>query len=170
MEYDLLNAPALMVGRARFQSAGVETLFDLPVCSGPCGVQKGLWNELGGNDPTLSGTGEDFDFAMRVFAQRGVKPFFADEAIYHYRLRDQPKAIFRQARAYGRSHAQLWARHGTRRIAPTSDLQRAAQDWWWLLTRAPFAAAGQNRSTWLSKLGRRIGRIEMSFRERVLVL
>jgi glycosyltransferase involved in cell wall biosynthesis len=170
MEYDRLNSPSLLVGRARFQSTGVESLFGMPVCAGPGGVQRSLWAELGGNDREFSGTGEDFDFAMRAFRRSGVLPFFAEGAVYHYRMRDKPSAVFRQARAYGRSHAQLWARHGSGRVEPREDLRRAVRDWWWLLSRAPLAAAGRNRSTWLSKLGRRIGRIEMSIRERVVVL
>jgi glycosyltransferase involved in cell wall biosynthesis len=147
LEYERLNPPELLVGRSRFQSTGVEHVLGFPVCSGPCGVRRELWEELGGNDEDLDGTGEDFDFAMRAHRLLGVTAHFSPDAVYHYRLRDEPGGVFRQARAYGRSHVQLWARHDGRRIAPAPEWRRAGREWWWIATRAPLALAGRHWST-----------------------
>jgi len=95
---------------------------------------------------------------------------FAVGAVYHHRLRAEPAAVFGQARAYGRSHAQLWARHGDRRRAPGDDLRQAGREWWWLVTRAPLAVTGRHRLRWLRRAGRRLGRLEGSVRNCVIVL
>ena len=170
IEYDLLNDPGVLEGRARFQGAGVETLFGIPVCAGACGVRRSLWNALGGNDESLSATGEDFDFAMRAHRLEGVVPHFAADAVYHHRLRSDGEHIYRQARAFGASHATLWARHGDSRIGPVDDLRHAVRDWWWVISRAPFVVAGRNRAIWLRRAGRRVGRLRGSLRERVVLL
>lgn len=169
LSYERLNDKGLLAGRARFQSEHVEELFGMPVCAGPCGVRKELWDDLGGNDESLDFTGEDFDFALRAFTEAGIRPFFASDAVYHYRLRDDPAGSFTQARAYGRSHATLWARYGGGRVGPADEIRRAAREWWWVLTRAPLAMAGRNRVLWARKAGRRIGRLSGSWRERVLL-
>lgn len=169
IEYELLNPSELLIGRARFQSTGIESLFGMPVCAGACGVQRSLWDALGGNDERLTDTGEDFDFALRAFSVSGVRPFFEPAAVYHHRLRSDTGHVFAQARAHGRSHAALWRRHGSGRVAPRPDLRFAMAEWWWLITRSPLAAAGRNRMIWLRRLGRRVGRAEGSLRHRVVV-
>ncbi len=167
--YDHLNDATVAAGRSTFQTERVETLFGIPVCAGACGVQKQLWEAAGGNDETLTDTGEDFDFAMRVHRLHGVTPHFAPDAVYHHRLRGDTAGTWRQAAAFGRSHAMLWARHGAGRTTGSGELRHAAKEWWWVLTRAPFAAAGRNRSAWARRGGRRFGRLHGSFRHRVLV-
>lgn len=169
LEYDRLNDPTLLIGRARFQSERIESLFGIPVCSGPCGVHRELWTALGGNDEEFDATGEDFDFAMRAHQREGVTPFFAEHAVYHYRQRAETANIYRQAKAYGASHAGLWARHGDGRLGPAVDRRKAIQDWWWIITRAPLAGAGRNRALWLRKAGKRAGRLTGSARERVFL-
>jgi glycosyltransferase involved in cell wall biosynthesis len=77
MEYDLLNEPAALRGRARFQSATIETLFGAAVCNGAIGVRRALWEAVDGNDESLRHAGEDFDFALRLAAERHVTPILS---------------------------------------------------------------------------------------------
>ncbi len=169
IRYDRLNTAEERAGRAEFQSHGIETVLGMPVCSGACGVRRELWDALGGNDELLTGTGEDFDFSLRAQRLEGVTPYFAADAIYQQRLRSDSGSIFAQAQAFGSSHATLWARYGTGRVAPADELRQAVGEWWWVLTRAPLAAAGRNRAVWLRRAGRRIGRLRGSIRERVVL-
>jgi glycosyltransferase involved in cell wall biosynthesis len=166
--YHRLNSPEAMTGRRRFQSDTLETFLGYPIAQGPCGVQRWLWDALGGNDESLSYSGEDFDFSIRAQRELGVSPVLAPDADYHYRTRTSPRALFRQSRRYGRSHVTLYHRHGRGRIDRAGELRRAAHDWWYIASRAPFAAVGRNRSAWAWRTGLRCGRAEQCLRERVL--
>ncbi len=165
-EYERLNASDTSAGRTTFQASKLETLFGMPVCAGACGVRVDVWNLVGGNDEALLATGEDFDFVLRARAH-GIEPVFEPRAIYHLRLRDDPDAVWGQAKAYGASQAMLWSRHGDGRALPPDELRRAAKDWWWILTRAPISRDASRRATWARRAGRRFGRLQGSFRHRV---
>ena len=170
LEYDRLNSPSQLVGRARFQSTTIERMFGIPVAGGVIGITRSLWNSVGGNDEHFGATGEDFDFAMRVFLESGISPILAERAIYHCRLREGSARSFRQARRYGRSHAQLYSRHGKGRVSLRENSVTAVRDWWWILSRAPLALRSARRQNWATHLGRRIGRLQGSIAFRVLYL
>lgn len=168
-EYDLLNEPSSLVGRARFQSLGVESFFGLPVVSGALGIRRHVWEAVGGNDETWSFTGEDYDFCFRVARELRIVPAFAPRAVYHVRLRGDARGTFRQAQRYGRSHAALYARYVVDREPPSKRLAEAARAWWWIATRAPVAAADPTRRMrWARTAGLRSGRISESLRQPVL--
>ena len=167
MVYEELNDPAALVGRARFQSTHIETMFGYPVVNGAgFGVQKWLWDQLGGNDEALWFTGEDFDFALRAHLVAGVTPVLAEGAEYHYRQRRGVRAAFRQGRRTGQGHAELYRRYGRGRIDRRAELRMALRDWWWSLTRAPLALGGRNRELWARRVGIRAGRLYGSWRAR----
>lgn len=170
LEYERLNDAERLVGRSRFQSEVIGQMFGLAVTNGAIAIERALWDSVGGNDEAFGTTGEDFDFAMRVFEETGVRPSLADGAVYHYRLRDGSRGAFRQARRFGRSHAQLYARHGRGRVDVSENTRQALRDWWWITTRAPFALAGVRRENWAMRAGRRVGRLQGSLRFRVLWL
>jgi glycosyltransferase involved in cell wall biosynthesis len=170
MEYDRLNSPARLRGRARFQSQQVEEMFGIPVTNGAIAIARTLWLEIGGNDEDFGTTGEDFDFAMRFFEETGIRPTMADRAVYHYLLRSGGRSSFRQARRYGESHAQLYARHGRGRVDVKANTRDAARDWWWIASRAPLALLGKRRENWATHAGRRLGRLVGSVSYRVLWL
>jgi glycosyltransferase involved in cell wall biosynthesis len=162
MEYDLLNDAAALRGRARFQSQSIETLFGAPVCNGAIGVTRSLWDAVGGNDESMRGTGEDFDFALRVSAHAGIVPRLSS-AVYHYRQRATSRDSLRQAWRYGKSHVVLYTRHRDRMRRD----RRAAADWWWLVTRLPVAWQPTRRVLWARRLGTRAGRLAASLRHHV---
>lgn len=175
LHYERLNAPALLRGRARFQSTHVETLFGQPVTAGAgMGCQRWVYERVGGNDESLYRTGEDFAFALDAALLLGVTPHFAADAKYNYRLRDGWKANFRQARRYGASHVTLYQRYRSKGPLAAAlahdrskDRRGVWREWHWVLTRAPLALLGRNRDLWARKAGRRIGRIEGCLRERI---
>jgi len=130
-------------------------------------VERGLWNEVGGNDEDLTDTGEDTDFAIRVQKECAVTPCLADRAVYHYRQREGARAAYRQGAAYGRAHVMLFVRHGQDRVDLADERRRARRDWWWIITRAPYAVVPSRRTAWARRAGIRVGRIQASVRRRV---
>jgi glycosyltransferase involved in cell wall biosynthesis len=170
MDYARLSTEAARTNRADFQSAGIELLFGIPVVNGVSGVQRSLWDELGGNDETLDATGEDLDFAIRAHLHQGVDPFFADDAVYHVRRRDRSATTFRQARRYGRAMALLYARYGRRRGAGRSTAKEVVWAWTWLALHVGDLRSAPRAVGWAWRAGMRLGRLEGSLRHRVVYL
>jgi glycosyltransferase involved in cell wall biosynthesis len=169
MEYARLSSTAALADRSDFQSHGIETIYGIPVVNGVSGVQRWLWEKLGGNDETLDATGEDLDFAMRANLHLGVEPWFADDAVYHVRRREDAASTFRQARRYGRAMALLYARYA-RRTGQRSTAKEVAWAWLWIARhvtdrRDPAAAV-----RWSWRAGMRLGRLEGSVKHRVVYL
>lgn len=164
MEYAALNGSSQMEGRAPFQSESLGSLFGHTVVNGACAIERELWDLVDGNDETLTHTGEDFDFSIRVQRASGITPTLARDATYHHRQRLTTPAAFRQGWRYGYGHAQLWARYGDRRTA--ADRRWTRHMWWWVVTRAPFRLWSPRRITWARQLGLRLGRLHGSIVER----
>jgi glycosyltransferase involved in cell wall biosynthesis len=158
MEYRLLNGDA-HIGRSAFQSESIGQLFGIPVANGAIGIARSLWLSVGGADENFVTGGEDFDLAVRVGRQLGIEPVLAESAIYHYRHRDDSRTTFRQAFRFGRSHVQLYQRHGRGRVDLVANNRAAARDWWWITTRLPWAVLGRRSNNWAWRCGRRSGRL-----------
>lgn len=170
MEYEKLNPPDVMGGRARFQSEELAHLFGYAVANGAIGVHRDLWISLAGNDEHLGVAGEDFDFAIRAQRDFGVVPVLAQDAIYHYRQRAGARSTWVQARRYGRSHVALYGRYGQGRIDREGEQRAALRDWWWIMSRAPLLYRPDRRVRWARRAGMRVGRLIGSFTERTLYL
>lgn len=165
MAYDRLNDASTMVGRAAFQSTELGSFAGFAVVNGAgFGVERELWDAVGGNDESFDISCEDFDFAIRVQRECGVAPVLAERAVYHYRQRAGAWRAFRQGRRYGKGQVQLAARHDPGRTS--NDVRRALRMWWWILTRAPFHLFSDRRTMWARQLGLRVGRLEGSITER----
>lgn len=164
MVYETMTDPAALKGRADFQSRGIETLFGYPIVNGASGWHRSLWLELGGNDESMRTTGEDFDMALRAHIERGVVPYFAEEAVYNCRRRTGFRATFRQARRFGWAHVDLYRRYGRGRTDRRRALRRAVTTWWWLLRNVPSLRRPDERTLWAWRAGQRIGRLEAQLR------
>ncbi len=153
-----------------FQSTQIEEMFGRPIANGAIAISRSIWTEVGGNDEHFGGTGEDFDFALRVTEATGVRPVLARDAVYHYRSRSGGRAVFHQMRRYGTSHVQLYRRHGVGQVDRRRHTIEALRNWWWVVTRAPLAVQPSRRENWMRQAGRRVGRLIGSFRYRVCYL
>jgi GT2 family glycosyltransferase len=130
-----------------------------------CGFRKEVWTRLGGFDESYRYGGDDVEFFWRA-QLAGHRLAFVPEAVVHYRLRGEPRAIARQLYRYGRSHPQLY-RDFARRGMPASPLRTAAGAWWRLLLRAPeLAGPVEGRAAVLAQLAMRAGRVAGSVRYR----
>ena len=167
LEYQRLNEPAA-ARSSTFQSKNVETMFGLPVASGAgFGIRRSLWCEAGGNDETWDATGEDFEFSMRLARDTGVVPVFVEGAIYHYRLRSNARAVFRQYRRWGRSHPRLAASFGSSNLHGNVPLRTDVIEVALLLVKFPFHLRASKRVAYARSFGRRLGRIEGRIRSPV---
>jgi glycosyltransferase involved in cell wall biosynthesis len=153
-----------------FQHDGIEEVFGFPVAAGVGGWQRWLWLALGGNDESLTFTGEDFDMSIRAYREHGVTPYFEPAAVYHIARRSGLRANFRQARRYGRAAVVLYARYGRGRVDRRPETRRALRSWGWLVTH-PLVLRDEERGVhWVRIAGTRLGRLEQSVRSRTVWL
>ena len=153
-----------------FQRKRVEEVLGYPVAAGAGGWQRWLWDALGGNDESLTFTGEDFDMSIRANLEHGVTPHFEPGAVYHVARRTGLRANFRQARSYGRSSVVLYRRYGRGRVDRQSELRRSLRTWAWLARHALDLRDPVAGVAWVRHAGMRIGRLEQSLRSRTLWL
>jgi glycosyltransferase involved in cell wall biosynthesis len=151
-----------------FQSGRVEEMFGLPVAAGVGGWQRWLWDALGGNDETMTWTGEDFDMSIRAYVEHGVRPYFEPRAVYHIARRRGRRSTFRQARAYGRASVTLFARYGRGRVDRRAEVRRSLRSWLWIARHAPDVRDEARGTRWARQAGVRFGRLEQSVRSRTL--
>ena len=107
------NPDWVVASRDPFQVDSLPIIPHEPFCpvagGASLGMHRAVYEGLGGFDPDFP-TSEDTDFCIRAHLA-GYRLAFVPEAIYHYRLRDDMRAIRRQAHAYARSEALLRARY-----------------------------------------------------------
>jgi GT2 family glycosyltransferase len=124
--------------------------------------------ELGGWDEALSHC-EDVDLCWRAQLVGGNLSF-VPEAVIQYRFRSSAIALFHQMRRYKTAETQLFVRYRSRG-AKRQSASEAVGRLWWLVSRSPYVVLGVERRTlWCSIAGTVIGRIQGSFRNRVIYL
>jgi GT2 family glycosyltransferase len=172
LEHELLNPPWTIEVRGRPQASGpVEYAEGWPAFAFGCtlGVRKELHERLGGFDETFVRGAEDADYCWRA-QQAGTELVLVDDAVTHYRYRHSMRGVYRQAREYGESEAQLYAKHRPLGLPPAPrPVWRALR--LWAATARSFVRArtrgGLGVAVWL--LGQRVGRLRGSIRGRVLL-
>jgi glycosyltransferase involved in cell wall biosynthesis len=166
-EWNELRPDTETLDFSTFQRRGLFEVFGYPVAAGVGGWQRWLWNALGGNDESMTFTGEDFDMSIRAYVEHGITPYFEPAAVCHIARRAGTRATYRQARRYGRASVVLYERYGRGRADPGIETRRALRDWAWLARHVLDLRDPQKGSPWARRAGARIGRIEQSVRSRV---
>jgi glycosyltransferase involved in cell wall biosynthesis len=109
-----LNPDWVFASRPPHQSTGLRTLSYAPFCVAAGGATLGfsrrLFEAVGGFDPDFAAL-EDTDFCIRAHL-KGFELTFVPEAVYNYRYRSSPGAIYAQARHYAHYRALLHRRYG----------------------------------------------------------
>lgn len=154
---------------------GVDYGTTLP--DGPCGflpyapscnvlMTRALFDKLGGWDESLPYC-EDVDLSWRA-QLGGASLGFAADAVVRYRFRSSLPAMIRQIRHYKAAEALLFRRYRSRG-ACRQTLGEAAGRYWWLVSRAPYLVLDRERRVlWFAIMASVIGRLEGSFRHRVV--
>ena len=163
-----LNPPCLARALNNVQGQGVRRAYYPPFLlhagSNGMGVKKQLHERIGGFDETL-GEREDTDYCFRM-QLNGVALQFAADATMHVRYREEPKALFRQARRWARYQALLYKRYsaGTQLHQPW---QSYIQTWRDLIGCLPRAFKRETRLAWMKTAGTQVGLLEGAIRYRV---
>jgi GT2 family glycosyltransferase len=125
LELDRLNAPDVAVSRGpSWQWDGPLFEFPLPhAAAASLGIRREAFDAVGGFDAEIS-TYHDADLCLRLQRAGFGPPVLVPDAILHYRLRDRPLSIFRQAWRYGRDHIEVRDRHGFGRGKTVSTVER----------------------------------------------
>lgn len=165
-EYDRLNRTELAAAND-FQTEGLATTADTPVVSGGgLGCRRELWLRVDGSDESLR-IGEDIDFSLRASRTADVTAAFVEDATYHIRLHEGAAAAIRRGRLHGKAAAHLHRRHGLDHGDRPDPPGLLAKVWMGYVLRLPTLTTVERRTVYAEQLGRRIGRLEGSLRERV---
>ena len=170
LDHELLNEPWLL--RVRAPHAGLPNTNPnfMPYTLGAAlGVQRPVHESIGGFDETYVGAGEDRDYCYRA-QLAGVELVLAPNAVVHYRHRRTALGVYRQSRAYGRARVQLYRDYRSRGMSRPPQLRSIGG---WLLApfKLPLALTARHRRlSWVSRLGKRVGKLQASVRYRVWAL
>ena len=120
------------------------------------GVRRSVIDRFGGFDERFS-VGEDIEFSIRLL-RAGIPVTYIPDAVVYYRYRASLRAIFEQARAYGRAQPallRLLAAEG-----PSMGTRRAWRSWLWLARHTPNLVSQHRRAEWAHVAGTRLGVLE----------
>ncbi|OKL51487.1 hypothetical protein BSZ39_12735 [Bowdeniella nasicola] len=130
-------------------------------------IERELYLNLGGMNPNFPGGSEETDFSWR--AQRaGARAVSAPKAIVHYRLKSDPRGIYRQQRIQQRARIYLWTLHGKYGMTGPSwkySLEHSLRD---LIALATLRGNRAKKLRAAYDLGGSIGALEGMIKYRVL--
>jgi GT2 family glycosyltransferase len=151
----ILNEPWLAATRPMPRAGELPRFGPHAFVSGATlGVDKSLWEELGGFDEEFRGL-EDIEFSLRA-AVAGVDPVLVPEARVGYRYRTGLGPLWRQGMFYGRGRRELDRRA---RSLGLEGLPRwsGTKSWLWLVRHLPDLASRCGRHAWTWVLANRVG-------------
>jgi glycosyltransferase involved in cell wall biosynthesis len=164
-----LNPPTIRRSRGNPQEHDLQPFTRPPFLpfagGGSLGVRRRVHAALGGFEEALVVV-HDTDFCWRL-QLAGYTLRFVPEAVVPIRFRRSEREMFGQARLYGRTAVDLYARYRGRGI-PEAGIVDGLRAWAMLVWRGPRLLRPDARQRWLWKLGYRLGRLEGSRRNRVL--
>ena len=112
--------------------------------------------QTGGFDETYL-IGCDIEMAIRLW-RADVTLMWSPEALVHYRLRSTPRAVYRQARAYGRSRLRFDA--PVPELEPTHGATKQLRRLAWLMRHLPDLRSLEGRFKWSWVSGQVVGEVE----------
>ncbi|MEM8705998.1 MAG: glycosyltransferase family A protein [Actinomycetota bacterium] len=166
-EHDLLNDASMARYRGTHQTTALTPVFGIPIVSGGgFSCRRALWERLDGQTEAFEYGGEDSDFSLRA-ARLGVDAVFAPDAVYHVRHRDGLATSFRQGRKLGLARVQLYGMHRDHVTEAPVSLGRTIRRWAGLVKRLPELRDDDTRLVWVWQVGRRLGHLQGSLRNRI---
>jgi glycosyltransferase involved in cell wall biosynthesis len=128
---------------------------------GTIGVQRRVFDALGGFGDAMR-YAEDVDFCWRA-QLAGYALHFVPEARVRWHPRPSFRGAWRQYRDYGRGQAMLYRRYRGRGM-PRRAATQALREWAGLARSAPVLRTQEQRSRWVRRLARDVGRLQGSLR------
>lgn len=172
VDVDQINPAHVAATRSPPQATGVSSYRGIPTVSTQMAVRRDWYLGLGGFDESIPGpAGEDTDFGIRLWLRHRTPPFWAEDAVCHYRLRDGRRALLRQGFRYGRVHPMLHRRWDAECPEPARPASVAVKEWIHLAgTAVPSLLDPQANLRWYFRVGIKAGRVAGSIQARTLHL
>jgi glycosyltransferase involved in cell wall biosynthesis len=168
LDIEKLNLPEITSNLNHPQRDGLQTVAyppHLPHASGTSlGVRRELHHAVGGFDEDLPYL-EDTDYCFRL-QLRGIKLHFLAEAVVHYRFKDRPQELFRQARHWGQYNVLMYKRY-REHMRLEHPWKRHLSLWRSLIRRSPCLLEKEQRPAWVKTLGTQVGLLQGSIKYRV---
>ncbi|HEY1741041.1 MAG TPA: glycosyltransferase [Acidimicrobiia bacterium] len=164
LDVHTLNAAELVATRGRAIEREQATFQGVFPVAHSCNMafRRDVVTRIGGFAEDLV-NGSDVDFSHRAF-RAGIVCHYEPAAVVAYRYRATNRALFRQARNYGKVNAQLVAKF---RAAGTHvEFANDWKGWVFLARRLPSLTSPSGRANWAWSAGTRVGRAEGRWRHR----
>lgn len=166
-EHALLNNETAARYRGSFQTTELGHIFGAPMVSGGgFSCTRTIWDALDGQSIATGYGGEDAEFCLRA-ARHGTTAIFVPDAVYHVRLRAGGRSSFRQGRIFAASRVRLYRDFGAEFGERPLSTGRLVRSWFGMIRRVPWLLQQGTRDLWLWQLGRRVGHLQGSVRDRV---
>ncbi|MFM7271123.1 MAG: glycosyltransferase [Actinomycetes bacterium] len=139
-----------------------------PIASGGnLGIHRDVFDEIGPFRDDFIGA-EDHEFSLRL-AAAGIHPGFAPDARLLYRMRAEPRALWRQGLGYGRNRPRLRREVVRAGFHPPGRFS-GVKSWARLVTSLPALRTAPGRAQWCWIAGVRWGHVLGSLRDRTVFL
>lgn len=170
-EIEKLNAPWVQKSRGNPQPDGVQKYNHPPYLphagGGTLGVKRSLYEAIGGFDESLPLL-HDTDYCWRL-QLAGTELHFVPDAVVHVRYRDTLGGIYRQARGYAEYNVLLYKRYRPLGM-PQLSWKTGVKAWVRLFRRLLRIRSKASLARWVWQFGWCMGRLQGSFKHRVLAL
>ncbi len=172
VDVDQINPPVVAATRRPPGITGIRSYRGLPVVTTQMATRRDWYLAVGGFDEHIPGpAGEDTDFALRLWDRYRSQPYWAEDAVVHYRLRGEPKVLLKQGFRYGRVHPILHKRWDAVCPEPGPSATVTAKEWAHLALSAPRSLLRPEANLrWYFRVGVKAGRVVGSVRYRTLLL
>lgn len=169
MDAALLNSQAMRRRRRDLQVQGLPVLMNhLPfVIGASMGVRTSALEDVGGFNQAFTNN-QDVDLSWRL-QYAGYAPHFVPDAVIHYRYRPTLRDTFRQERGYGAYSALLYREHRQHGL-PRRRFVSTARGWAELVLALVGVLSESGRARLVTRAGAALGRLEGSWRHRVVYL
>lgn len=162
LDYKLLNTPRTRViwDAAEMSGFRESTPYQDNTYGCNCGFTKAMWEQVGGFDSTLSGSGGDEnEFFMRAHAA-GFRPRHVPDGIVAYTLRPGVRKMMRQRFRQGKNQVKTRLRPGGL-LMPEQFTRRgtAGALGWTILALPKYMFSARLRNLWLGSVSRHAGRL-----------
>jgi GT2 family glycosyltransferase len=134
------------------------------------GVRRRLHDAIGGFDEDIAPAAEDMDYCWRL-RLAGAEIHFVPEAVTHYRMRGELRALWRQAYNYGVGNVLVYKKHLGLGLAPAPHpWRRGLRAWLGLGKRLLLTWSKPRYALFVWHLGMHAGMLRASIRHRVVLL
>ena len=125
-----------------------------------CGFLRSMWEEIGGFDTALSGTGGDENELFMRAHGAGYRNVDVPDAVVSYRLRPGVWSMARQRYRQGRNQVRMGRLAGGALLPePIELLPTIGATAWRLLAAPKYLRTARRRCAWLGSVSRQVGRL-----------